>query len=57
VGTVFLALAADGMLVARKYQLWGNRDWIKTLAAQLALDWVRRSLLGIPIAESGFIRR
>ncbi len=57
VGTAFLALAADGVLVARKYQLWGNRDWIKTLAAQLALDWVRRSLLGVPIAESGFIRR
>lgn len=57
VGTAFLALAADGTLVSRKYQLWGNREWIKTLVAQLALDWVRRSLLGITIAESGFIRR
>jgi nicotinamide-nucleotide amidase len=57
VGTAFLALAGDRTLVSRKYQLWGNREWIKTLTAQLALDWVRRSLLGIPIAESGFIRR
>ena len=44
-------------LVARDYKLWGNREWIKTLVAQLVLDWVRRSLLGINIAEASFIRR
>jgi len=57
VGTVCLALAAEGILVSRRYQLWGNRDWIKTLVSQLVLDWIRRALLGITIAESGFIRR
>lgn len=57
VGTACLALAADGLLVSRRYQLWGNREWIKTLVSQLGLDWVRRSLLGITINESGFIRR
>lgn len=57
VGTVCLALTADGTLVSRRYQLWGNRDWIKTLVSQLVLDWIRRALLGITIAESGFIRR
>jgi len=57
VGTVCLALAADGTVVSRRYQLWGNREWIKTLVSQLVLDWVRRSLLGITINESGFIRR
>lgn len=57
VGTVCLALAADGILVSRRYQLWGNREWIKTLVSQLALDWVRRALLGVTINESGFIRR
>lgn len=57
VGTACLALAADGLLVSRRYQLWGNRDWIKTLVSQLGLDWVRRALLGITINESGFIRR
>jgi nicotinamide-nucleotide amidase len=57
VGVACLALAADGVLVSRRYQLWGNREWIKTLVSQLGLDWVRRSLLGITINESGFIRR
>ncbi len=57
VGTACLALASDGTLVSRRYTLWGNRDWIKTLISQLALDWVRRALLGLPIGEAGFIRR
>ena len=57
VGTACLALAMDGTLVSRQYKLWGNREWIKTLTSQLCLDWVRRALLEIPIAESGFIRR
>ena len=57
VGTVCLALATTEAVVSRKYQLWGNREWIKTLVSQLVLDWVRRSLLGITIAEAGFIRR
>ncbi len=57
VGTACLALAADGTLASRRYQLWGNREWIKTLVSQLVLDWVRRALLGLPLAESGFIRR
>jgi nicotinamide-nucleotide amidase len=57
VGTACLALSTDGTLVSRRYQLWGNRDWQKTLVSQLVLDWVRRALLDIPISESGFIRR
>lgn len=57
VGAVCLALAMDGATVSRRYQLWGNREWIKTLVSQLTLDWVRRALLGITINESGFIRR
>ncbi|MBI3799391.1 MAG: competence/damage-inducible protein A, partial [Deltaproteobacteria bacterium] len=57
VGTACLALAMDGTVVSRRYQLWGNREWIKTLVSQLVLDWVRRALVGTTIAESGFIRR
>lgn len=57
VGTACLALSTDGVLVSRRYQLWGNREWIKTLVSQLVLDWVRRALTGVTIAESGFIRR
>jgi len=54
VGTVCFALAADGVLVSRRHQLWGNREWVKLLTSQLALDWVRRWALGIEILESGF---
>lgn len=57
VGTACLGLAMDGTLVSRRYKLWGNREWIKTLTSQLSLDWVRRALLSLPIAQSGFIRR
>ncbi len=57
VGTAYLALAAEDTMVSRRYQLWGNREWMKTLASQLLLDWVRRYLLGLPIAESAFVRR
>lgn len=46
VGTVCFALASDTGTVSRRYQLWGNRDWVKLLASQIALDWVRRHLLG-----------
>ena len=56
VGTACIALAMDGTLVSRQYKLWGNREWIKTLISQLALDWVRRALLRMPINEAGFIR-
>lgn len=52
VGTVCIALAADGTLASRRYQLWGNREWIRLLASQIALDWVRRHALGRPPAES-----
>lgn len=57
VGTACLALANDAGVVSRRYKLWGNRDWIKTLISQLALDWVRRAVLGLPINEASFIRR
>jgi nicotinamide-nucleotide amidase len=54
VGTVCFALAADGVLVSRRHQLWGTRDWVKLLTSQLALDWVRRWALGLPVLDSGF---
>jgi nicotinamide-nucleotide amidase len=56
VGTVCFALAAEGVLVSRRHQLWGARDWVKLLTSQLALDWVRRWALGLPVLESGFRR-
>jgi nicotinamide-nucleotide amidase len=53
VGTVCFGLAADGVQHTRRHQLWGNREWVKLLASQIALDWVRRHVLGLPPLEIG----
>ena len=54
VGTVCFGLAAGaGPTVTRRDQLWGNREWVKLLSSQIALDWVRRQLLGLPLHELG----
>jgi nicotinamide-nucleotide amidase len=54
VGTVCFGLAAaDHPTVTRRYQLWGNREWVKLLSSQIALDWVRRHLVGAPLLEIG----
>jgi nicotinamide-nucleotide amidase len=57
VGTVCFALAAEAVLHHRRYQLWGTREWVKLLSSQVALDWVRRYLLGMNPSESGILRR
>jgi nicotinamide-nucleotide amidase len=57
VGTVCIGLVGDGTRAARRYQLRGNRDWIKILTAQVALDWLRRYALGLPLGESTLFRR
>jgi nicotinamide-nucleotide amidase len=57
VGTVCFALAAADVVYHRRYQLWGNREWVKLLSSQVALDWVRRHLLGLNPTESGILRR
>jgi len=56
VGTVCLGLASEQGVVTRRYQLWGARDWVKLLASQVALDWVRRHVLGLPVTESRLFR-
>ncbi len=57
VGTVWFALAAGPSLVARRYQLQGTRDWIKLVASQVGLDWLRRYALGAPVIEAAAFRR
>jgi nicotinamide-nucleotide amidase len=55
VGTVVVALAADGLddgAVSRSYRLWGDREGVRLLASQVALDWVRRHLLGLKADQS-----
>lgn len=55
VGTVAIAIAAgDDDVKSKMYQLWGTRDWIKILTSQIALDWIRRQLLGLDPLESNF---
>jgi hypothetical protein len=50
-------VGSNGTEAARRYQLRGNRDWIKILTGQVALDWLRRYALGLPIGESTLFRR
>ena len=57
VGTVCLALVANGIAVSRRYQMRGTRDWIKILTSQVALDWLRRFALDLPLGESVLFRR
>ncbi len=57
VGTVCFALVAADLVHHRRYQLWGNREWVKLLSSQVALDWVRRHLVGLNPSESGILRR
>jgi nicotinamide-nucleotide amidase len=57
VGTVCIALSADDQSFTRRYQFRGTRDWIKLITSQVALDWLRRYALGLPIADSAIFRR
>ena len=56
VGTVCIALDSPAGTRSHRYQLWGTRDWVKLLTSQIALDWVRRWALDLPVVESGFRR-
>lgn len=51
VGTVCFALSASDSAIARTHRLRGTRDWVKLGGSQLALDWIRRHVLGLPIAD------
>jgi len=52
VGLVYIALAWDGGDLAREYRFHGGRELIKYRATQMALEMLRRHLLGVPITES-----
>jgi nicotinamide-nucleotide amidase len=56
VGTVCVALDSENLAVSRRYQMRGTRDWVKLLTSQVALDWLRRYALDLPIAESQLFR-
>jgi nicotinamide-nucleotide amidase len=47
VGRVFIALAADDILEVKQHDFFGDRHAIKIMASAVALDKIRRYLLGI----------
>ncbi len=57
VGTVCVALDSETVKASRRFNLRGNRDWIKLLTSQVALDWLRRFALGLPVGESALFRK
>jgi nicotinamide-nucleotide amidase len=56
VGTLWLALADAEGTVCYRYQLMNERWRNKQMTSELALDWVRRRLLGLPITDRTFPR-
>ncbi len=56
VGTVCIGLADGAGSVSHRYALMRERSRNKQLATQLALDWVRRRLLGLEITAETFPR-
>jgi nicotinamide-nucleotide amidase len=56
VGTVCLGLSSAAETFAARYQLWGTRDWVKLLASQVTLEWIRRHILGLPVRELPLFR-
>lgn len=51
-GTVCFALVTATEEFSRGYQLWGPREWVKLLASQIGLDWLRRHALGSSLPET-----
>jgi nicotinamide-nucleotide amidase len=46
VGTVFIALTTPVGTTSKRYQFWGDREQIKWITSQTAIDWIRRYFLG-----------
>lgn len=57
VGLVFLALAEAGRAHVERFVFAFDRERHRTITAQLALDWARRTLLGEPLMAPQLSRR
>ncbi len=51
VGLVYLALAADAGCWTRRLHLTSRREYNRGISAQLALDMLRRHVLGLPLGD------
>jgi nicotinamide-nucleotide amidase len=56
VGTLWIGLASARGTQARRYQMMRDRSRNKRLAAQIALEWVRRTILGLELPDETFPR-
>lgn len=50
-GTVAIGIADANGAVTRPARLVGNREWVRAGAVEMALDCLRRHLLGLPVDE------
>jgi len=50
-GTISIGIVDGGAPVARQARMFGGRDWIRLGATEMALDCLRRHLLGLPVDE------
>jgi len=56
VGTLYLALADARGTLCQRYQLMTERWRNKQMTSELALDWIRRRILGLEISDRTFPR-
>jgi nicotinamide-nucleotide amidase len=49
--SIHIGIAAGDQRVHRRARILGGRDWVRSGAAELALDVLRRHLFGLPIDE------
>jgi nicotinamide-nucleotide amidase len=52
VGTVFIGIASALGEAVRRFRFTGSRSLVRERAAQMALEMVRRQLLGLPLEPS-----
>ncbi len=50
-GTIDIGIADQTGTISREARLLGGRDWVRLGAVELAIDCMRRHLLGLPIDE------
>jgi nicotinamide-nucleotide amidase len=50
-GTIYLAIATEAGAAFRRSRILGGREWVRLGAVELALDCLRRFLLGLPVDE------
>jgi nicotinamide-nucleotide amidase len=50
-GTIWIGIATAEQVAFRRSRVLGGREWVRLGAAELALDCLRRFLLGLPVVE------